>query len=185
MLFRSWNKYLEDRSQSEQGPPRGASGMEELPPIETNLVGKESIAEHLEWQLQMTSCTDAERAAALIIVNNLDDRGWLSVSLEDLIAENGLDSEDAEGALDIVQHLDPLGCGARNLEECLLVQVGVHWPGDGNFEAIIRGHLADIEKRNYVGIAKALQIEVEDVVEYHKMLKILEPWPGRIGRAHV
>ncbi|MFN7144804.1 MAG: RNA polymerase factor sigma-54 [Myxococcota bacterium] len=174
-----WNKYLEDRNSGDSGSPRGASGMEELPPIETNLVGKESLAEHLEWQLQMQSCTDGERAAAMLIVNNLDDRGWLSGSIEDLIAEHGLDREDVEGALDIVQHLDPLGCGARDLQECLLVQAGVHWPGDLAFEAIIRSHLGDIEKRNYAGIAKALQIEVEDVVEYHKMLKVLEPWPGR------
>ncbi len=173
-----WNKYLEERG-SDQGPPRGASGMEELPPIETNLVGHESLAEHLEWQLQMQSCTDGERTAAMLIVNNLDDRGWLMVSVDDLVAEHGLDREDVEGALDIVQHLDPLGCGARDLEECLLVQVGVLWPGDTTFEAIIRGHLGDIEKRNYAGIARALQIELEDVVEYHKMLKLLEPWPGR------
>lgn len=174
-----WNKYLEERSASDGGPPRGASGMEELPPIETNLVGRESLAEHLEWQLQMQSCTDAERAAALLIVNNLDDRGWLGVSVDDLVAESGLDREDVEGALDIVQHLDPLGCAARDLEECLLIQAGVHWPGDPNFELLIRNHLGDIEKRNYAGIARALQIEVEDVVEYHKMLKVLEPWPGR------
>lgn len=174
-----WNKYLEERSASDGGPPRSASGMEDLPPIETNLVGRESLAEHLEWQLQMQSCTDAERAAALLVVNNLDDRGWLAVSVEDLVAESGLDREDVEGALDIVQHLDPLGCAARDLEECLLIQVGVHWPDDPNFEQIIRNHLGDIEKRNYAGIARALQIELEDVVEYHKMLKLLEPWPGR------
>lgn len=174
-----WNKYLEERSGSDGGAPKGASGMEELPPIETNLVGRESLAEHLEWQLQMQSCTDAERAAALLIVHNLDDRGWLAVSVDDLVAESGLDREDVEGALDIVQHLDPLGCAARDLEECLRIQAEVHWPGDANFELLIRNHLGDIEKRNYAGIARALQVEVEDVVEYHRMLKVLEPWPGR------
>jgi RNA polymerase sigma-54 factor len=174
-----WNKYLEDRSAADQGAPRGSAGMEELPPIETNLVGRESLAEHLEWQLQMQSCTDGERAACTLIVNNLDDRGWLAVSLDDLVTEHGLDREDVECALDIVQHLDPLGCGARNLEECLLVQLGVHWPDDTAFQEIVRHHLGDVEKRNYAAIARALQLELEDVVEYHKMLKALEPWPGR------
>ncbi|MFZ5479975.1 MAG: RNA polymerase factor sigma-54 [Myxococcota bacterium] len=173
-----WTKVIE--SYGDQGPrQRGASGMEELPPIETNLVAKDSLAEHLEWQLQMQSCTDGERAVALVIINNLDERGWLPFPLEDLVAEQGLDPEEAEGALYIVQHLDPIGCGARGLEECLLVQASVLYPEDPWLPRIIQGHLPDIEKRNYPAIARALEIEVEDVVEYHKMLKTLEPWPGR------
>lgn len=173
-----WNKYLDGQGSSE-GPPRGASGLEELPPIETNLVGRESLAEHLEWQLQMQSCTDGERAAAMLIIRNLDDRGWLSVAVDDLVADQAVDREDLDGALDIVQHLDPLGCGARDLEECLLVQVGIIYPDDPTFVVLIRNHLGDFEKRNYAGIARALQIDLEDVIEYHRMLKVLEPWPGR------
>jgi len=173
-----WNKYMEAQG-SDSGPPRGASGLEELPPIETNLVGRESLAEHLEWQLQMQSCTDGERAAALLIIRNLDDRGWLSVPLDDLVAGQDVDREDLEGALDIVQHLDPLGCGARDLEECLLVQIGIVYPDDPTFPILIKNHLGDFEKRNYAAIARALQIDMEDVVEYHRMLKVLEPWPGR------
>ncbi len=173
-----WSKVLEGYS-GDSGAPRGASGMDELPPIETNLVGRESLAEHLEWQLQMQSCTDGEREAALLIINNLDDRGWLGTDLDDLIRDQSLDRDDVEGALDIVQHLDPLGCGARTLEECLLVQLAVLHPGDPTFIALIQHHLGDIEKRNYLAIGKALDIELEDVHEYHRMLKAFEPWPGR------
>jgi RNA polymerase sigma-54 factor len=173
-----WNKVIEGYS-NDGTQQRGSSGMEELPPIETNLVARGSLSEHLEWQLQMQSCTDNEHDAAVLIIRNLDDRGWLSVDLDDLIAQHGLDREDAEGALDIVQHLDPLGCGARTLEECLLVQLSVLYPEDPTFVTLVKNHLSDIEKRNYAGIAKALQIELEDVVEYHRMLKVLEPWPGR------
>jgi RNA polymerase sigma-54 factor len=173
-----WNKYMEAQG-SDTGPPRGASGLEELPPIETNLVGRESLTEHLEWQLQMQSCTDGERAAALLIIRNLDDRGWLSVPLDDLVAGQDVDRDDLEGALDIVQHLDPLGCGARDLEECLLVQIGIVYPDDPTFPALIKNHLGDFEKRNYGAISRALQIDMEDVGEYHRMLKVLEPWPGR------
>ncbi len=158
---------------------RGSSGMDELPPIETNLVGAGSLADHLEWQLHMTSCTEGEFAAAHLILHNLDDRGWLSVPLEDLIREHELDREDAEGALDIVQHFDPLGCGARTLEECLSIQVRTLYPEDPYFPKLVENHLGDIEKRSYPAIAKALDVEVEDVIEYHKMLKHLEPWPGR------
>lgn len=173
-----WGKVLEGYS-DDGFRNRGASGMEELPPIETNLVSASSLAEHLEWQLQMQSCTDAEQKAAKVIIHNLDDRGWLAVPLEEICAEAEVGMDDAEGALDIVQHLDPLGCGARSLEECLRVQVGVLYPEDPYLPTIVEHHLPDIEKRNYSAIARALEIEVDDVVEYHKMIRGLEPWPGR------
>lgn len=174
-----WNKVLEGYSQDGFSGQRGASGMEELPPIETNLVRGDSLPDHLEWQLQMQSCTDEERVAAELIIRNLDDRGWLALPLEDLIREHELDQDAAEGALQIVQGLDPLGCGARNLVECLSIQVRVLFPEDPYFPSIIAAHLGDIEKRNYAAIARALEIDAEDVVEYHRMLKQLEPWPGR------
>ncbi len=174
-----WQRVAEHLADDRPSGDRGSSGMDELPPIETNLVGSSSLPDHLEWQLQMTSCTDGERAAAFQIIHNLDDRGWLAGTLEDLIREHALDAEDAEGALEIVQHLDPLGCGARSLEECLAVQVSVLYPEDPYFPKLVKHHLSDIEKRAYPAIAKALEIDVEDVVEYHKMLKHLEPWPGR------
>lgn len=163
---------------------RGSSGMDEMPPIETNLVGAGSLADHLEWQLHMTSCTEGEYAAAHLILHNLDDRGWLAVSFDELIKEHELDREDAEGGLEIVQHFDPLGCGARSLEECLSIQVKVLYPEDPYFPKLVERHLGDIEKRSYGAIARALEIEVEDVVEYHKMLKLLEPWPGRAFTAN-
>lgn len=173
-----WNRVLEGYG-DDSFRQRGPAGLEELPPIEANLVNAPSLADHLEWQLQMASCTDEERQAALVIIRNLDDRGWLAVPLEEVAAESGADPEAIEGALDIVQHLDPLGCGARSLEECLAVQASVLHPEDPYLPRILTEHLADIEKRNYPAIARALEIEVDDVVEYHKMIRRLEPWPGR------
>lgn len=173
-----WGKVLEGYS-DDGFRNRGASGFEELPPIETNLVSASSLSEHLDWQLQMQSCTDGEQRAALVIIHNLDDRGWLQVPLEEVCVEAEVGMDDAEGALDIVQHLDPLGCGARSLEECLRVQVGVLFPEDPYLPQIVSRHLSDIEKRNYPAIARAVEIDVDDVVEYHKMIRALEPWPGR------
>jgi len=183
-----WNQVIEGLGdQGFRGERGGSSGMDELPPIETNLTEVEGLAAHLEWQLQMLSCTDRERMAAQRIIHNLDDRGWLSVSLTELVEEHNLtadpedriDMEDAEGALLVVQALDPVGCGARDLIDCLLGQCRIHFPEDPFLPDIIRHHLGDLEKRNYAGIAKAMGLADEDVVEYHKMLKQLEPWPGR------
>ncbi|MSP56496.1 MAG: RNA polymerase sigma-54 factor [Myxococcales bacterium] len=174
-----WQQVAAHLADDRPAGDRGSSGMDELPPIETNLVGAGSLADHLEWQLHMTSCTEGEFAAAHLILHNLDDRGWLAVSFEELIKEHELDREDAEGGLEIVQHLDPLGCAARSLEECLLIQVRILYPEDPFFPKLVEHHLPDIEKRSYAAIGRALDIEIEDVIEYHKMLKHLEPWPGR------
>lgn len=179
-----WQQVASHLADDRPAGERGASGMDEMPPIETNLVGAGSLADHLEWQLHMTSCTEGEYAAAHLILHNLDDRGWLAVSFDELIKEHELDREDAEGGLEIVQHFDPLGCGARTLEECLSIQVRVLYPEDPYFPKLVERHLGDIEKRSYGAIARALEIEVEDVVEYHKMLKLLEPWPGRAYTAN-
>lgn len=184
-----WNQVIENMGdqgfRSEGGG--GSSGMEELPPIETNLTEIEGLGAHLEWQLQMVCCTDRERVAAQRIIHNLDERGWLPLGLADIVeAHNStaspdeqIDLDDAEGALLVVQSLDPVGCGARDLVDCLLIQARIHFPEDPFIPDIIRHHLGDLEKRNYAGIARAMGLEDEDVVEYHKMLKLLEPWPGR------
>jgi RNA polymerase sigma-54 factor len=174
-----WERVIEGYGADGFSGSRGASGMEELPPIETNLVRGDSLADHLEWQIHMLSCTDGERDAALIIIRNLDDRGWLAVPFEDLVAENEIGPEDAEGALQIVQGLDPIGCAARDLTDCLKIQAAFLFPEDPFLPKIIESHLSNIEKRNYAAIARALGIEEEDVGEYHRMLRQLEPWPGR------
>lgn len=183
-----WNQVLENMGDQGFRGERGASGMEELPPIETNLTEAEGLAAHLDWQIQMQSCTDKERAAARLIIHNLDERGWLPVPLSEIVDEHNegaetdderIDLEDAEGGLLVVQALDPLGCGAKDLIDCLLIQARVLFPEDPVLPEIIRHHLGDLEKRNYAGIGRALQLQEEDVVEYHRMLKQLEPWPGR------
>lgn len=185
---RDWNQVLDNIGDQGFRGERGASGFDELPPIETNLTAGDSLTAHLEWQLQMVAANDKERRAALLIIRNLDDRGWLPVSLAEIVEEHNADTDaaseridlyDAEGALLLVQSLDPLGCGAKGLVDCLLIQARHAFPEDPVFPVIIENHLGDIEKRNYAAVARALSIAEEDVVEYHRMLKQLEPWPGR------
>ncbi len=176
-----WERVLEDMSadRSAFGNAAGPSRFDDLPPIEANLTAAPSLTEHLSWQLAMQSCSEAERAAALAIIHNLDSRGYLDATLEQVAEEAEVDAETAERALAIVQSLDPLGCGGRDLVEVLLVQARHAWPEDPVIGRIIRDHLGDLETRNYAAIARALDIEVEDAIEYHKMLQTLEPWPGR------
>lgn len=165
---------------------RGGSSLDDLPPIEQNLTYGESLAEELLFQLHMVRCADDERRAAEVIIQNLDDRGWLispetrqPVPLSEIAADAGVSEEVAQDALEIVQELEPFGCGARNLAECLIIQAKRMYPEDDTFEVILSKHLQNLEKKRYDAIAKDLDIDREDVIEYHKMIQELDPYPGR------
>ncbi len=174
-----WNKLLESYSQSGSYKGSGVVRGEELPPIENTLSTPTTLIEHLAWQVQMQLCMDGERRAANVIIMNLDDRGYLTIPLEVVCEEADCDMDDAEGAQMIVQSLEPMGCGSLTLEECLCVQAKAIHPEDPFFTEIITNHLGDFERRNYPAVARAMDMDHEDVVEYHKMLQRFEPWPGR------
>ena len=178
MTEEDWNKLLETYS-SGSGTKSTVNRNEDLPPIENTLSTSTTLIEHMAWQLQMQLCTDAERRAANVIVMNLDDRGYLTIPLEVVCEEADCEMDDAEGAQMIIQGLEPIGCGSLSLEECLVVQAKAKHPEDPFFEEIITNHLGDFERRNYQAVARAMDMDQEDVIEYHKMLQDFEPWPGR------
>ncbi|NOY24690.1 MAG: RNA polymerase factor sigma-54 [Oligoflexia bacterium] len=175
-----WEKYLEHQDASGfRTGSTGPSRFDDLPPIETTLSTSESLVDHLSWQLSMCSCMDAEREAAASIIHCLDQRGYLTETLETIRAEVEVELDDVLGALEIVQGFDPVGVGARDLVETLTIQAAHAWPDDPFVVQLITNHLHDIETRNYQNIARAMDLELEDVLEYHKMIRELEPWPGR------
>lgn len=176
-----WEAYVQHRAEDGEAfkASAGPSDLDDLPPIETTLTTHTSLAEHLLWQLSFDDLSDEERIAASVIAHNLDDKGWLAAPLEELAEEAELPLEVMSRALARLQHLDPVGCGAVDLMECLTIQARHFWPEDPNVERILRHHLKELETRAYAAIGRALGIELEDVVEYHSMIKKMEPWPGR------
>lgn len=175
-----WEKFVREMDDRPRGPSMaGGQNWEEMPPIETNLTYGESLADHLLFQLQMARCGDDERMAAEVIIHNLDHRGYLAATLAEVAEAARVDVEVAEEALEVVQSFDPIGCGSRNLAECLLLQARFHHPEDDTFEPILTRHLGNLERRNYPAIARDLGLDVEDVIEYHRMIRELEPTPGR------
>ncbi|MEC8191524.1 MAG: RNA polymerase factor sigma-54 [Myxococcota bacterium] len=175
-----WNKVLEEHRKSD-GSRATSSGsrLDEMPPIEATLASGHDLSDHLMWQLNLQSCTDAEFLAAEAIIHNLDHRGYLDGSIDDICLETGTHRDAVEGALMIIRGFDPIGVAATDLVECLVIQARHHWPEDHYFVELITNHLSDLERRDYPAIAKALGVHEEDVVEYHRMVKTLEPWPGR------
>jgi RNA polymerase sigma-54 factor len=178
-----WERLIAESGQNTRTSAPSMSGgtiYDDLPPIETNLTYGESLADHLIWQLTMLKCGVAEESVCHVIIHNLDDRGYLAVSLEELAESESVDMPLALEALEIVQTLDPLGCGARDLCECLVIQSRARFPEDPYFERFFtEEHLRHLERRNYSALAKTFGMELEDVIEYHRMLQDFEPYPGR------
>jgi len=176
-----WAKVLEERRKGD-GAPSSAAGTrhEDMPSIEATLATSEDLAGHLMWQLNLQSCTDAEYMAAEAIIHNLDGRGYLELTPDEIPAETGVHTDAVEGALMIVRGFDPLGVATCSLVECLVYQAKFFWPEDPYIIALLENHLPDLERRDYPGIARSLAIHAEDVMEYHRMIKTLEPRPGRV-----
>ena len=84
-----------------------------------------------------------------------------------------------EGVLDTIQRLEPSGVGARDLKECLLIQIRNSKLKNGVIEKIVENDLHDLETKNYPAIAKALHIDIDEVVSNVQTIASLEPVPGR------
>lgn len=187
----SWEEYFEgDRVPG--GRWSSAASQDELPSYEQTLAKPTSLEDHLLWQLGLTEMSDAEKAIARTIIGNIDDDGYLRASVEELAADTTATVEQVESVLRQVQSFDPPGVGARDLQECLLIQLGFLDHSSASLtgkrigslkgslvEAIVRYHLKDLEKRQYARVAKALGTTVEAVVEATRVIERLEPKPGR------
>ena len=173
-----WEKYLENYAN--QAPTQSYLPQNDgLPAIEATLGSKESLADHLRWQLRMTVVSEDEEHFINLVIGNLDPDGYLKEPpMEDLAREAGLELEDAEEVLKMVQMFDPVGVASRDLRECLLVQADA-LELDIDVVDIIERHLHNLEKRNYQAIAKDLDLTLDDVYEAVKIVSNLEPRPSR------
>jgi RNA polymerase sigma-54 factor len=180
-----WERYLENHAM--QAPlPSFRGGMEdELPSYEATATRAEDLNDHVTWQIRMSDLLDEEKNFALLVVGNIDEAGYLRVEgvteeeiVPRLAEECGLDAEDAEEVLKIIQRMDPVGVAARSLRECLLVQAE-HLGLDPLVISVLNDHIGNLEKRNYQAIAKALKVTIEEVYDVAQVIGELEPRPGR------
>ena len=174
-----WDEYL-----NEMGDGRDYGNAEadnkELPSYDQTLTRLPSLSDHLLWQLHLSVSDPGLVKGGEWIIGNLDDDGYFRATLDELAQQSGLSLREMEQALDLIQGFDPLGIGARDLRECLLIQVRQLDLQGTLVEKIIEDHLGDLEKRKYPNIAKALNVTPQEVMEAsHIIIHELEPKPGR------
>src|SRR5436190_390524 len=155
-----------------------ASESVEKPSFETFLSAPVTLADHLRSQLSVSLLSEDVRDAAESIIGNLDEDGYLSASLDEIAALGDHSMEVIEQALKMVQSLDPAGVGARNLRECLLLEIesmngkgGVAWQ-------IVSNHLRLLEMRQVKELAKVLGRPLEHIDIAVQMIRRLNPRPG-------
>jgi RNA polymerase sigma-54 factor len=180
-----WEQYSESfNSSSSTSPNMKESGSPDDLPSYENMVSKnQSLQEHLEWQLRMESLTPEELNYALELVGNIDDDGYLEVPVDEIIGRSKLGRDQAIGILGLVQHLDPVGCGAQNLEECLGIQARLLPERSPLVELILDRNMRDLEKRDYAKIAKDFGVSKEKVKDAELIIMGLNPKPGRLVSA--
>lgn len=136
------------------------------------------IAEQLAWQLMPLQLNGLDRQLTGFIIGNLDRHGYLKLDLPDIVAACHCALAEAEGALRLVQSLEPAGIGARDLRECLLLQLERQEEEDELAIRIVDRHMASLESRNFGAIARDLGVTQHAVLDAVARIRGLDPFPG-------
>ena len=147
---------------------------------------QETFISHLQRQLPQIAQHMPERYLPMcsFIIESLDRRGYLDEPIDLLAASMGVSVDDATQALYAVQTLSPIGTGARNLEECLILQLAEGRDFNRYTLAIVREHLLLLAKNDFAALAKALKLPYEEARAYGKVIRSLNPIPSNGFRAH-
>ena len=143
-----------------------------------SLYDEPTIQEQLLEQLHMTSPPPELKAGAEFAIGNIDEQGYLQCTAADITQMVGISEAKAEKAIQLVQSFDPPGIGARDLKECLLLQLERGGIRDRKLEQLIRYHLDDLARNRLPQIAKTMRISVEKLNNLTDELKRLNPPPG-------
>jgi len=160
---------------------------EDAPTFEQFLTRADSLSDHLNWQLHMSNAGEELLAVAESVIGNLDGDGRLNATNEEIGALGGWSVETVEESRRVVQRLDPVGCGARNARECLLVQLEVlgsdscpHGAEKCLAVRLIGEHPLDsLQTHKLPNLAKQIGVEVADLVKEIQHIRTLDPYPGR------
>jgi RNA polymerase sigma-54 factor len=186
-----WEEYFGTDRRTGGGEGQSSSS-DEFPSYEQTVAKAASLEDHLLWQLSMSGLSERHKAIGRLLIGNLDDDGYLRTPMSEIVNGTDFSETEAESVLHDIQTFDPTGVGARDLPECLMLQLG-HLgkspmgslgarPGalKGSIvEAVVLHHLKDLEKKQYAKFAMVLDGTVAEVFQATKVIEGLEPKPGR------
>jgi RNA polymerase sigma-54 factor len=138
-----------------------------------------SLRENLLFQLNVSEIDEKDIEIGEILIENIDENGYLVATVEQIALDLGVLDGDVENVLYTIQTFEPLGVGARNLKECLLIQIREDKNKNPYIRKVIEEYLEDVANNRLLKISKELNIELKEVQEICDYIKTLEPKPGR------
>jgi len=152
---------------------------EDTPTFEQFLTRAPSLAEHLEWQLHI-DCGEGQLCqAAECVIGNLDEDGRLTATNEEISALGGWSDATIESARAIVMKLEPVGCAARDVRECLLAQLEARNELDRLATQLIGDHFEELQRHKLPHLAKKMGVDIETLAAEVQFIRTLDPYPGR------
>ncbi|MCL5024120.1 MAG: RNA polymerase factor sigma-54 [Nitrospirae bacterium] len=172
-------EYFDERGSDGRDLGYFTSGMVERPSFEQAAQKETDICDHLLWQLRMSDAGEEVREIAEIIIGNIDENGYLRATNEEIAQAAAVGVEKVRTAVELVQGFDPPGIAARDLRECLLLQLKALNLGGSLVEQIVLGNMEEIEKKRYSHLAKQHGVTVESIMGAISIIEGLEPKPAR------
>jgi len=152
---------------------------EDGPSFEQFLTHAPSLTEHLEWQLNLSDIPRRLQRPVDAIVGNLDEDGRLGISLEEIALSCGCSIETAEEAKQVVMFLDPVGCGAENVKECLVAQLLADEEEGSLAVDLVKDHFEDLQPHRLQHLSKATGVDLHTLDAEIARIRELDPYPGR------
>ncbi len=172
-----WRDYM---AQSNNYSARSQEDDEKRQFFFDSIATQETLQQHLVGQLNQTPLSGDDRKTAELIIGNIDDNGFLQTTPEDMAMNTGIAQDDFELMLTLIQSFYPPGVGARDLRECLLIQLKREGREKSLEYRIVSDHMVDLGKRRFPEIARRMGITVEQVQKAANGIAQLDPRPGQI-----
>jgi RNA polymerase sigma-54 factor len=170
-----WSEYMQDGAFDRAYVPQGEAQQEFLEKVQ---VTRTSLPESLLEQLHFLNLPADTLRLCEFLVGSLDDRGYLATPLADVAEATGRPPEHCEAALTLIQALEPVGVGARDLRECLLIQIEARRERDTLPWRIVHDHFDHLVNRRFPEIARQLKVTPEEVQAAADVIATLNPKPG-------
>jgi len=168
-----WIEYHNDRDSAYMPPEK-----EEEKSLENFITSRPSLIDHLEFQLRMVTRDELDLRIGEYLIGSIDHNGYLTVELREVAEQMGVSEARVEEVLEMIHSFHPYGVGARDLPECLLIQLQHYGKDDPVIAAIVKNHLEDIGRGRLNRIAQAVNLSIQQVQEICDLIRTLDPKPG-------
>ena len=183
-LDEEWRDYMAQSASYSSGGFRNSQEAQDKRQFFLDSIAvQETLQQHLVAQLNQTPLNAADRRAAELILGNIDDNGFLQSTPEEMAISSGTPKEDFERMLSLIQSFSPRGVGARDLRECLLIQLQREGKESSPEYRIVSEHMEDLGRRRFPEIARRMGISVEEVQSAAHKIARLNPRPGQVFAA--